>query len=219
MKRHSALKNVVAPVVLVLFFLSTGTLVAIIAAGPTEVTPEARGQPAPSPPDRLRRGDEELAYLLVKLELETRSVIAGHYACAQSSFPGVDTLYKRWLTRNMLLPAAIADEIFAEVVPQATSGRAWVKMVVDEPRNPNNRADDVARELLGEIKTGAKSAERGTSGAYYYAEPIRTVAGCLRCHGEPAGEPDPSFPQFKKNGWKAGQIVGAVVARVAHSAQ
>lgn len=219
MKRRSVLKNIVMAVAVVLLFLSTGTLVAIIAAGPTEVAPGTRGQPAPSSPDRLRQGDEELAYLLVKLELKTRSVIAGHYACAQSSFPGVDTLYKRWLTRNMLLPAAIADEIFAEVVPQTTSGRAWVKMVVDEPRNPNNRADDVARELLGEIKTGAKYAERGTSAAYYYAEPIRTVSGCLRCHGEPAGEPDPSFPQFKKNGWKADQIVGAVVARVAPSTQ
>ncbi len=219
MKRRSVLKNIVAAVVLVLLFLSTGMLVAIMAAGPAEVTPGVRGQPAPSPPDRVRQGDEELAYLLVKLELKTRSVIAGHYACAQSSFPGVDALYKRWLTRNMLLPAAIADEIFAEVVPQATSDRAWVKMVVDEPRNPNNRADDVARELLGEIKTGAKSAERGTPAAYYYAEPIRAVSGCLRCHGEPAGEPDPSFPQFKKNGWKADQIVGAVVARVVPSTQ
>ncbi len=123
-------------------------------------------------------------------------------------------LYKRSLAKNLILPAAVADKIFAEVVPQATSGRAWVKMVVDEPRNPNNRADDVAKELLVEIKGGARFAERDTGRAYYYAEPIKTNALCLRCHGEPAGEPDPSFPQYKKNGWKADQVVGAIVARV-----
>ena len=46
-------------------------------------------------------------------------------------------------------------------------------------------------------------------------EPIVATAGCLPCHGAPAGEPDPHFAEYKKNGWKAGEIVGAVVARVA----
>ena len=126
-------------------------------------------------------------------------------------------LYKRWLTRNLILPAAVSDAIFAEVVPQATSGRAWVKMVVDRPRNPNNRADDVAMGLLAEIKAGAPAAQEDTGEAFYYAEPIRTNTQCLRCHGEPAGAPDPSFPQFEKDGWTADQVVGAVIARVAGS--
>ena len=37
----------------------------------------------------------------------------------------------------------------------------------------------------------------------------------MSCHGAPAGEADPHFPQYKKNGWKAGEVVGAVIARVA----
>ncbi|MFQ5804334.1 MAG: DUF3365 domain-containing protein, partial [Candidatus Methylomirabilales bacterium] len=50
---------------------------------------------------------------------------------------------------------------------------------------------------------------------YYYAEPIKATKTCLPCHGEPRGEPDPLFPQYKKNGWRDGEIVGAVIARVA----
>ncbi len=57
--------------------------------------------------------------------------------------------------------------------------------------------------------------ERTTEGACYYGEPITAKAGCLPCHGTPAGELDPYFPEYKKNGWKAGDVVGAVIARVA----
>ncbi len=216
MKVHVT-KNVVMAAVVVLLSVSAATLIAVATAGPTEASLAPSGAVMPPLTDRLRHGDEELAYLLVKLERRARGVIGGHYARSQSSFPGVDALYKRSLAKNLILPAAVADRIFAEVVPQATSGRAWVKMVVDEPRNPNNRSDDVAEELLVEIKGGAKFAERDTGRAYYYAEPIKTKALCLRCHGEPAGEPDPDFPQYKKNGWKADQVVGAIVARVAQS--
>ncbi len=216
--KSSVLKNVVLAVALILLFLSAGALIAIATAGPAETTTGAGTRLTPSAAGQRRQGDRELAYLLVKLELKTRSVIAGHYARGQSSFACINGFYKRWLSKNMILPAAVADAIFAQVVPEATSGRAWVKMVVDEPRNPNNLPDDVAKDILAEIKGGAEHAQRDTGQSYYYAEPIKTNALCLRCHGEPAGEPDPSFPQFKKDGWEAGQVVGAVVARVAKRA-
>jgi hypothetical protein len=160
-------------------------------------------------------GDQELAYLLVKLELKTRAVIGGHYTRVQSPVPGIDTIYKRWLAKNAILPAAVADRVFSEVVPGATGGRAWVKMVVEEPRNPHNRGDSTALELLREIQDGNPGAERSTPKAYYYAEPIKATKTCLPCHGELRGEPDPLFPQYKKNGWRDGEIVGAVIARVA----
>ena len=161
-----------------------------------------------------KQGDEELAYLLVKLELKTRTVIAGHYTRAQSPVPGVDAIYKRWIAKNTILPAAVADRIFADVVPGVTGGRAWVRMVVEEPRNPNNRGDPIALELLEEVREEA-SAERSTADAYYYAEPIKTTRTCLPCHGEPRGARDPFFPEYEKNGWKEGEVVGAVIARVA----
>ena len=152
--------------------------------------------------------DQELAELLVKLELRTRAVIAKHYGRA-------DEVHRCWLADNLLLPAAVADGVFHEVVPDVTTGRAWVKMVVDEPRNPHNAGDTTALELLEQIREGKPSASWSTPQAFYYAEPIKAGSACLRCHGDPRGEPDPFFPQYAKNGWQVGQIVGAVVARVA----
>ena len=153
--------------------------------------------------------------MLVKLELKTRAVMGGHYTRAQSTIPGVDFIYKRWIAKNMILPAAVADQVFSEVVPGATGGRAWVKMVVENPRNPHNRGDSIALELLGTIQGGNATAERSTPEAYYYAEPIKATSTCLSCHGDPKGAPDPVFPQYEKDGWRDGDIVGAVIARVA----
>ncbi len=211
--KEKVLNRVAWIVVLIPFVLGGGFLASLVTAGPGTVT-----QPPVAKMDSVRKeGDQELAYLLVKLELRTRSVIAGHYGRSQSSAPGVNQLYKRSLAKNLILPAAVADGIFAEVVPQATGERAWVKMVVDQPRNPNNRGDDTALEMLTLMKGGAPSVERVTDEAYYYGEPIKANSKCLRCHGEPAGAPDPSFPQYQKNGWVDGEIVGAVIARVGPS--
>jgi hypothetical protein len=163
----------------------------------------------PEPADEAgRQFDQDLARLLVKLELRTRAVIAKHYVSA-------DVPHREWLARNLLLPAAVADNVFHEVVPEATEGRAWVKMIVDEPRNPNNVGDDVTLALLNELRAGEPRAERSTEDAYYYGEPISAAKGCLTCHGGPRGEPDPFFPEYEKNGWQEGEVVGAVVARVA----
>ncbi len=197
--------------VLVLLIISVGLLFAIVLSRP-EATPSPKGREISRP---QKTGDEELAYLLVKLELRTRAVIGQHYTRSQSIVPAVDTIYQRWLAKNAILPAAVADRVFAEIVPAATGGRAWVRMVVEEPRNPNNRGDAVANDLLGEIIGGSASAERFMEDAYYYGEPIKTTATCLPCHGEPKGAPDPIFPQYQKNGWGENETVGAVIARVA----
>ncbi len=200
---------VIFSVIIVLLVVLAGSLVSILSS------PTTLSVPAEAQANYLStQGDQELAYLLVKLELRTRGVIAQHYTRPQSPFPGIDLIYKNWLAKNTILPAAVADQIFSGVVPGVTGGRAWVKMVVDEPRNPHNRGDNTALELLHQIQAGAPSAERSSPGAYYYAEPIKANKTCLPCHGEPKGEPDPVFAQFKKNGWRAGEVIGAVVARV-----
>ncbi len=188
-----------------------GLWMAVVTARPTlQVAPAAK----PTSYDANKTGDRELAYLLVKLVLRTRATIYTHYTRQQSAVPGVDVIYRRWLAKNAILPAAVADRVYADVVPGATHGRAWVKMVVEEPRNPHNVGDATALEMFREIRGGASSAERAAASAYYYAEPIKSTAVCLTCHGEPRGEPDPIFPQYRKEGWKAGEVVGAVVARV-----
>ncbi len=197
--RHAALVTGCA-----LCVLATG-----LSSGCVTATVETKTAPCEHGAGRdVQQSDAELARLLVRLELRTRGVIAGHYG-------GADEAHRTWLAENLLLPAAVADKVFHEVVPAATGGRAWVKMVVDKPRNPHNTGDATAIAMLAEIKEGKPGASRRTREAYYYAEPIRAKKGCLLCHGQPKGEPDPFFPQYKKNGWEAGAIVGAVVARVA----
>ncbi|MCH9003033.1 MAG: DUF3365 domain-containing protein [Planctomycetes bacterium] len=136
-----------------------------------------------------RNAEEQSAYLLVKLELATRREIGSHFTRHQSSVPGVDKLYQRLLVKNMILPAAVAGAVFADTVPNATPGTRLGKMVVDDPRNPNNRGDEVALELLAELRAGAGTAERTSHDAYYYAEPIKAKAACMlprrtqRCTG------------------------------------
>jgi hypothetical protein len=179
----------------------------LMGMGGTSPTPVA-AQSAPLQPT----SDQELAKLLVKLVLRTRAAIAKQYETDR--LLGWDRLYKYALAKNAMLPAAVADQVF-QAVPDLTGGRAWVKMVVDNPRNPNNKGDEVALQLLAELRREAKAVERQTNGGYYYAEPIRAKAWCLRCHGEPKGKADPLFPKYTKDGWKDGEIVGAVVARVA----
>lgn len=181
----------------------------LIGAG--ALTPvSAVGESAPVQPT----SDRELAKLLVKLVLRTRAAIAKQYETDR--FVGWDRLYKYALAKNGVLPAAVADQVF-QAVPELTGGRAWVKMVVDNPRNPNNKGDEIALELLAELRREAKAVERQTKDAYYYAEPIRAKTWCLRCHGEPKGAPDPMFPKYTKDGWKDGDLVGAAVARVSRN--
>ncbi len=200
--------------------LSVSLVLVVFLAGIVLAHPDTDAKPsAAAPTYEDKQGDEELAYLLVKLELRTRAVIGGHYTRPQSAIPGVDLIYKRWVAKNAILPAAVAGRVFSEVVPGATGGRAWVKMVVPEPRNPHNRGDAVALELLGTLQGGSATAERSTEEAYYYAEPIKASATCLPCHGDPKGAPDPMFPQYKKDGWRVGDIIGAVIARVAPEAK
>jgi hypothetical protein len=217
MKKPNALKLGGSILAGILLIISLGLNLGLLFAGPGRRVETRPPSSAGSDPV-TRKGDEQLAYVLVKLELQTRREIAGHFTRKQSAFPGVTKLYQRLMVRNLILPAAVADSIFAETVPRATGGRAWVKMVVDQPRNPNNRGDEAALDLLTELRQGAPTAERKTTDAYYYAEPIKAAAGCLYCHGDPKGAPDPYFPQFTKDGWKDGEIVGAVVARVAPGA-
>lgn len=162
-------------------------------------------------PDRSA-GDQELAKLLVKLLVRTRAAIAKQYETDR--LPGWDHLVNYVLVKNEVLPAAVAAEVF-HAVSELTGGRAWVRMVVDNPRNPNNQGDETASRLLAELRRGPTAVERLAKDAYYYAEPIRAKAWCLRCHGEPKGQPDPMFPKYTKDGWKDGDVIGAVVARVA----
>lgn len=215
MTRQRTVQFSAAIVAGVLLVFSLGANLGVFFANPHVGSKPKRIAGATQQAKHTLNADQELAYLLVKLELATRGEIASHFTRHQSPVPGVDKLYQRMMVKNMILPAAVAGAVFAETVPNATQGRAWVKMVVDDPRNPNNRGDEIALELLEELRAGAETADRAGADAHYYAEPIKAKGACMYCHGDPKGEPDPYFPQYKKDGWRAGDIIGAVVARVA----
>jgi hypothetical protein len=152
--------------------------------------------------------EKELARLLVRLELQTRAVIGNKLLKASGD-------NREFMIRHTILPAAIADPIFSGVVPRNTEGRAWVKMVVDNPRNPNNAGDTVALEMINELKGGKVDVvEKDLADAFYYAEPIVATKACLECHGNPRGAPDPHFSEYKLEGWKVDEVIGGVVSRV-----
>ncbi len=77
------LQRIVLAVGLLLFIAAAGLLAAII------LTP--RHAALPAEPQEMTyvdmRGNQELAYLLVRLELQTRAVIGEHYTRAQSQLP------------------------------------------------------------------------------------------------------------------------------------
>ena len=151
---------------------------------------------------------KDLAKLLVRLELQTRAVIAGKFSKAEGD-------NKNFMIQHKILPAAVANAIFFGVVPQNTNNKAWVKMVVDKPRNPNNKGDTVAIEMIGKLKKGKlEYVEEDLDDAYYYAEPIVATKACLECHGNPKGAQDPHFPEYKLEGWKVDQVIGGVVSKV-----
>ena len=153
--------------------------------------------------------EKVLAKLLVKLELQTRAVIASKFSKSKGD-------NKEFMIEHTILPAAVADPIFSRIVPQNTDDRAWVKMVVDKPRNPNNRGDEVAMRMIDSLKQDkVKYVEQDLADAYYYAEPIVATKACLECHGNPKGAPDPHFAEYRLEGWKVDDVIGGVVARVA----
>jgi hypothetical protein len=152
--------------------------------------------------------EQDLAKLLVKLELQTRAVIASKFSKAKGD-------NKEFMIQHTILPAAVADPIFSRVVPDNTDGRAWVKMVVDKPRNPNNKGDETALQMIDILKRDkVKYVEKDLMDAYYYAEPIVATKACLECHGNPKGAPDPHFSEYRMEGWKVDEVIGGVVARV-----
>lgn len=158
--------------------------------------------------------DDELAFLLVKLEKRTRAVIGGHYIRKQEGGEKETHEYKNYLIENGILPAAVAGPIFAETVPEATQNRAWVKMVVPSPRNPKNTGDNTALSMVKELQNGNPFVWKTTNDAVYYGEPITVKTVCLPCHGDPAGAPDPYFPEYTKDGWQVNSVIGGVISRV-----
>ncbi len=80
----------------------------------------------------------------------------------------------------------------------------------ESPRNPKNAPNALEKEVLAEIKrTGKDEKVIVEKDRLLYFKAIRLSEDCLYCHGDPAGEKDPTGGT--KEGWKAGEVHGAFV--------
>ena len=154
---------------------------------------------------------DETAAALSQLVINTRSAVAKNFTKPNKIWWLPDILYRHILAVNAVLPAAVAGAAFH---PLNEEGVVVLKMLVREPRNEKNKPDSVEAQLFGDVLRTGQPAANSTAQYAYHARPIKAAAWCMRCHGEPRGGPDPFFPQFKKEGWKEGEIVGAATARV-----
>ena len=154
---------------------------------------------------------EETAATLSQLVINTRAAVAKNFTEPNKIWWLPDALYRYLLAWNGVLPAAIAG---GGVHPTNPGGVVVLKMVVAEPRNDKNKPDAVERSLLEQVlKTGVPAA-LSTQEFAYHARPIKAADWCGRCHGDPKGAPDPIFPEYRKEGWKTGEVIGAATARV-----
>lgn len=166
---------------------------------------------AASFPLAAHAGPERTAETLSQVIINTRMAVAENFVKPNAIWWLPDGLYRYILARNSVLPAAIVGK---GIHPTNADGAVTLKMLVASPRNEKNRPDAVEAELLRKVVATGSPQAASTKVAAYHARPIKAAEWCLRCHGTAAGDPDPVFPQFKKEGWKAGEVVGAAVARV-----
>lgn len=114
-------------------------------------------------------------------------------------------LYSDYFSPKLLSRTYIArgiQEYFSQEREKIGLPRLYFKMASDDPRNEKNVADALELELLHRMRSGelAKYSEMvKVDGHYslYYAIPVdKTVASCLRCHGEPQTAPREMLAQY-----------------------
>jgi signal transduction histidine kinase len=84
-----------------------------------------------------------------------------------------------------------------------------------EPRNPRNTPDDYETEALrtflasnDDITEFYGFTENEGESVFRYVSAMEVSENCIECHGDPAGEID--ITGFEKEGWKVGDLAGAV---------
>lgn len=155
---------------------------------------------------------EEIAAVLSQAVINVRSSVAKNFTESNKIWWLPDALYRYILARNGVLPAAIAGEAFHTL--NKSQEVVTLKMVVAAPRNEANKPDPIEQQILEQVVRSGAPVAISTPDAAYHGRPIKVAEWCLRCHGEPKGEPDPIFPKYKREGWKLKEVIGAATARV-----
>jgi diguanylate cyclase (GGDEF)-like protein/PAS domain S-box-containing protein len=84
-----------------------------------------------------------------------------------------------------LLPVKTITEI-SERFSSIVEGDIVIRTVSDRPRNSDNMANIFEQKMIRYFKDHSKEKERflQEEKAYYYTQPLRIKASCLKCHGK-----------------------------------
>ncbi|MGE4578199.1 MAG: DUF3365 domain-containing protein [Desulfuromonadales bacterium] len=113
------------------------------------------------------------------------------------------------------LPAHALLRISKDFSSRNPSGISF-NNVSENPRNPDNLADDMERQAIAYFRENPAETERlhvyraeSDQTIYHYATPIRTEAYCLTCHGQSATAPASIRARYDAGyDYGVGQIVG-----------
>lgn len=110
------------------------------------------------------------------------------------------------------LHCAIAGKSVAALFSQNSD--YTIRFANIEPRNIRNNPDEYETQALHRFTENTANTEyfsledhEGES-AFRYVSAMKATEYCIECHGEPAGELDPTG--YQKEGWETGDIAGAV---------
>ena len=146
----------------------------------------------------------------VQKDMQTRADLVAKQTEAVRSFIAKGTGGKS--PHDAFTPADVNQGISREFSDLSHSQVKQTRLVV---RNGTNAPDEFERAALLEFEADAsmKFYAGITTGAdgqtvYRYVTPLRAQESCLRCHGEPKGELDPTG--HPKEGMKVGDLAGAI---------
>ena len=113
---------------------------------------------------------------------------------------------------------ALATRELSKVYASLTNGTTF-KVTSDKWRAPENKPDDFEKKAINVFKNDANSKyeERFESKAYRYAQPIKVVKSCLKCHGNPADAPEIIIQKYGKErafGYQLGDIRGIISVNI-----
>ncbi|PLY12421.1 MAG: GGDEF domain-containing protein [Sedimenticola sp.] len=120
-----------------------------------------------------------------------------------------------------LLPAHSVPRVSQEFSNWSTSGIIF-NNVSDQPRNPNNLADEFEMASIDWFRTNPAEKEQlrritGKDDTKYllYTAPIWTEAYCLKCHGDPEDAPQSIRDNYDQAfGYKTGELRGIASIRI-----
>lgn len=155
----------------------------------------------------------DVAQSLQKYAVETKGVLGKNLMNAINS-QGTENAIEFCSTKAIVLTDSMGVVL-----------NASLKRVSDKPRNPQNRAKEIEKAIIDEMKLKISKGEKmtpsftGTDGKITGYFPIETNANCLQCHGSKEMDIKPNvlkkiellYPKDEATGYKINEIRGLFV--------